>query len=60
MKEVFAIEDLAFPVRLAKVKNNKFRLTYGKQVLDGLTYETAAKQLGFSILHALHCEGKIE
>lgn len=41
-------------------RNKLFRVTYGKQVMPNLTYHEAATELGFSLFHALACEGKLD
>lgn len=40
-------------------ENGHFRVTYGLQVKDGLTYAQAAHELGECIFHWLACEGKL-
>lgn len=58
MKVIFSEVIAGFVVELA-TKGKKFRVTYGAQVKENLTYAQAAKELGECILHALACEGKI-
>lgn len=51
--------DLAFPITLTQQSPNQFTVQYGRQVRDELTYEQAAVELGYSILHALACDARI-
>ncbi len=51
---------LGYGIKLEQRANGKFRVTYGKQVDDGLDYANAALHLGASIMHALACEGKLD
>jgi hypothetical protein len=39
-------------------KGYRFRVTYGLQVDDDLTYEQATRKLGEAMLHALSCNGQ--
>lgn len=43
-----------------RVAGKKFRLTYGLEVKDDLTYEEAARALGLALLHHLSCEGVLD
>jgi hypothetical protein len=62
MKTQTCIEltDLAFPIKLEQTSKNRFRVTYGEQVISGLSYSQACTELGASIMHALACDGKIK
>ena len=40
--------------------SGEFRVTYGLQVVDRLTYREAAYELGVCIMHHLACESLIE
>lgn len=42
-----------------RTDNLRFRVVYGPQVRDGLTYNEAARELGGSILHALAADGHV-
>ena len=59
MKTVFTL-NLRYPIRVTQHREKTFRVTYGQQVRDHLTYAEAAWALGECILHALACEGKID
>lgn len=59
MKIVFSEVIAGFVIELA-AKGKKFRVTYGLEVKEELTYAQAAKTLGECILHALTCGGKIQ
>jgi hypothetical protein len=37
-----------------------FRVTYGRQIDDDLTYGEACAKLGQALLHYLSCEGKVD
>lgn len=47
-------------VKLEQRANRLFRVTYGKQVDDHLTYSDAAAKLGQAIMHAAACEGRLD
>lgn len=52
--------DLAFPVKVEQdPETHLFRVTYGLQVKEGLTYGQAAEEFGLSVFHALACDGLI-
>lgn len=36
-----------------------FRVSYGSQVRDNLTYAEAAKEYGLCVFHALACDGEL-
>ena len=38
---------------------DRFTVTYRKQVIDGLTYAQAATALGYCIMRALACDGRL-
>lgn len=48
------------PIKLEQINRNCFRVTYGKQVDDGLTYTEAAAKLGQAIMHYLACLDKLD
>lgn len=59
--------DKAFPITLEQSESRRvilsghsFRVTYGRQVKDGLTYTDAALELGAAMMHAAQCEGLIK
>ncbi len=62
MKTCIEINNLAFPIKLEQCENGDhiFTVTYGKQVEDDLTYCKAGQALGFAIMHALSCDGKLD
>lgn len=49
-----------YPILLEQRSNGLYRVTYGKQVTDNLTYEKACMELGVSIMHSLACEGRMK
>jgi hypothetical protein len=48
-----------YSVELAQHEDRQglFRVTYGCQVTDNLTYEQASAEFGSCLLHAATCEG---
>jgi hypothetical protein len=58
--EVWRIILAGFPIKLAQTGKDRFVVTYGKQVHLQGDYHKAAADIGFSIMHALACEGKID
>jgi hypothetical protein len=49
-----------YPVRAEqRGQNGLFRVTYGAQIKDGLTYAAAAKEYGQCVFHALACNGSL-
>lgn len=55
-----ALLDLAYPVTVEQNARGLFRVTYGQQVKDGLTYSEAAREFGKCVFHALACDGKLD
>ena len=62
MKTVLEIKKAGFEIKIEQYEKGAkgFRVTYGNQVKDHLSYADAAKELGESIFHALACEGKLD
>lgn len=60
MRTCFELPNAAYPIKLEQQNSGRFRVTYGKQVVRGLDYARAAKELGEAIMHALACEGKFD
>lgn len=54
------VKDLAFPIKLEQLGVDRFRVTYGLQVDDELTYGRAAAKYGEAIMHALACDSKLD
>ncbi len=54
----------SFPDLLTKLEQHDrsklFRVTYGLEVYDDLTYSEACERLGEAILHALACNSKLD
>lgn len=59
VKKCFELTNLAFPITLHQHGADSFRVTYGKEVKDRLTYGAAAAALGAAIMHALACDDKL-
>lgn len=49
-----------FPIQLFQRGKDRFRVVYGMQADDNLTYAQAAAKLGQAIMHSLACEGKLD
>lgn len=60
--DLFGIQIAGYGITLGQGRGGKerFRVIYGLQVDDHLSYSEACKKLGEAILHALACEGKID
>jgi hypothetical protein len=48
-----------YTVYLHQHAPNRFRVAYGLEVYDKLTYAQASKKLGEALMHSLACAGKI-
>jgi hypothetical protein len=61
MKTILRVEDLPWEIKVEQREDKfkRFRVTYGSQVQDGLTYVEAAKAFGLCYFHALACEGQL-
>lgn len=61
MRTILKVEDLPFPIKVEQRedKQKRFKVTYGKEVRDGLSYVDAAKAFGLCYFHALACEGTL-
>lgn len=47
-------------IKLQQHGRDSFRVTYGQQVNDRLTYSEAAAELGAAIMHRLACESQLD
>ncbi len=54
--------NLAYPVIIDQARTGKrlFRVTYGMQVRDGLTYVEACREFGECVFHALACAERLD
>lgn len=60
MKHVATFEQgLDTPVTIQQRADGTFKVTYGLEVYDNLTYELACTQLGGVLMHSLACAGHI-
>lgn len=48
-----------YPVTLELRASGGFRVIYGKEIHDRLSYNEAARHFGESVLHALACDGQL-
>jgi hypothetical protein len=55
----FETELAGFKIALIQTGKNTFTVVYGLQTFKKMGYQSAAKELGECIMHALNCEGKI-
>lgn len=61
MRTCFEIDEKPWPIKLEqRGSKNSFRVTYGYQVDDWLTYEQAAAKLGQAIMHRAACDGMLD
>ena len=60
MKLCYSTKCAGYPIKLHQRGKDNFRVTYGLQVDDGLTYGAAAAKLGQALMHALACESKLD
>ena len=61
MEPVFTVSPVtAWPISLEQDGPNDFRVIYGMQVRENLSYSDAALELGAAIMHALACEGRLD
>lgn len=59
-KLIHAVTDLDCAVTLHQTGKDRFTVTYGLQVREGLTYGEAAKEYGECIMHSAACAGKLD
>lgn len=60
MKTCFETDLNGYPIKLEQRSNGKFKVTYGFQVDDNLSYKQGTEKLGEAIFHALACESKLD
>jgi hypothetical protein len=60
VKTCWKSDGLPFGVTLQQRGRDSFRVVYGKQIKDGLTYAQAAGELGAAIMHALACDERLD
>lgn len=58
--KIFSVEIAGYEITLLQNAKQEFIVQYGHQQYKTKCYETAAKELGECITHALLCDGKIE
>lgn len=59
MRTCFELDGI-FPIKLEQYGSKKlFRVTYGGDIRDKLTYEQAASDLGAAIMHRAACDGNL-
>ena len=60
MKEVFKIEIAGYDIVLLQNEPDNFTVQYGAEIESNLDYSQAAKSIGFCMMHALSCDGKLD
>ena len=60
MKTCVEFHQFDFPIKLQQRGKDCFRVVYGKQIDDGLTYNQACTELGAALMHALACGGRLD
>lgn len=61
MKTCFEIPGGPYTqIKLQQHGRDSFRVVYGQQVKDRLTYGEAAKELGAAIMHNAACNGDLD
>jgi hypothetical protein len=60
MQEVFKIEIAGYDIVLLQNDHDNFTVQYGAEIESNLDYSQAAKSMGFCIMHALSCDGKLD
>ena len=59
MQEIFKIEIAGYAIVLQQNEPDNFTVQYGEEIESNLDYSQAAKSIGFCVMHALSCDGKI-
>ena len=59
MQEIFKIEIAGYNIILLQNNHDNFTVQYGAEIESNLDYSQAAKAVGFCIMHASSCDGKI-
>ena len=59
MKEILKIEIAGYAIVLLQNEPDNFTVQYGAEAESNLDYSQAAKSIGFCVMHALSCDGKI-
>ncbi len=60
MREIFKIEIAGYDIVLLQNEPDNFMVQYGAEVKSNLDYSQAAKSIGFCMMHALSCDGKLD
>ncbi len=54
------IAGFVIKIEQHETKSALFRVSYGQDVIDNLTYKTAALEYGLFVFHALACDGLLD
>lgn len=49
-----------YPIELFQQGVDQFTVRYGEEIQKNLTYAEAARGLGFALMHALACAGRLD
>lgn len=60
MRLIHKFEQFDVAVTLEQHSNGKFRVIYGKEVRDNLSYGAAARELGECLLHSMSCASLLD
>ena len=60
MQEICRIEIAGYDIVLLQKEPDNFTVQYSEEIESNLDYSQAAKSMGFCIMHALSCEGKLD
>ena len=58
-EKVFSTTIAGMEISLTRI-NNRFTIKYHLEESTKNTYDEAAEKLGYCIMHALQCEGKLD
>ncbi len=59
-RPIWRCGNTVFPIELSRQGRNRYSVQYGKQVKSDLNYSGAAKEIGYCLMHALACDGKVD
>lgn len=60
MKEIWETRIDGLKVSIKQQSKERFAIQYGLSLKTGLSWESAAFELGLCILHGLQCAGKLD
>jgi hypothetical protein len=60
MKLCFEVRNGPWPIQLWQRGKDNFKVVYGLQIDDNLTYARAAAKLGEAVMHMRACDGELD